>query len=130
MVEEPVIEDLTEAKKVEEHAAEFEVAPVVASSNVEVGVTSTVSGDQYLKGSVMLSQEEPLEDSVIEVAEVPPLPKEGAPPPAANGSGHPNKGLVELVEGVPDAVVPEVSWLSCVITALAHQELGINPEHP
>ena len=40
MVEEPVIEDLEEAKKVEEHAAEIEVAPVVVGSRVEVGPTS------------------------------------------------------------------------------------------
>ena len=39
VVEEPVIEDL-EAKKVEEHAAEIEVAPVVVGSRVEVGPTS------------------------------------------------------------------------------------------
>ena len=36
-VEEPVIEDLDEAKKVEEHAAQTEVAPIVAGSNIEVG---------------------------------------------------------------------------------------------
>jgi hypothetical protein len=39
VVEEPVIEDLEEAKKVEEHAAEIEVAPVVAGSRVEVSAT-------------------------------------------------------------------------------------------
>lgn len=38
-VSEPVIEDLDEAKKVEEHAAKIEVAPVVSSSNVEVCTT-------------------------------------------------------------------------------------------
>jgi hypothetical protein len=40
VVEEPVIEDLEEAKKVEEHAAEIEVAPVVVGSRVEVSATS------------------------------------------------------------------------------------------
>ena len=40
MVEEPAIEDLGEAKKVEEHAAEIEVAPVVVGSRVEVSPTS------------------------------------------------------------------------------------------
>ena len=35
-VEEPVIDDLEEAKKVEEHAAEIEVAPVIPGSDVEV----------------------------------------------------------------------------------------------
>jgi hypothetical protein len=36
-----VVEDLEEAKKVEEHAAEIEVAPVVAGSVVEVSAAST-----------------------------------------------------------------------------------------
>lgn len=48
-VEEPVIEDLDEAKKVEEHAAEIEVAPVVASYNVEVGATTIVFENWCLK---------------------------------------------------------------------------------
>ena len=34
--EEPVIKELDDAKKVEEHAAEIEVAPIVSGSNVEV----------------------------------------------------------------------------------------------
>jgi len=38
-VSEPVIEDLDEAKKVEEYAARIEVAPVVSDSNVEVCTT-------------------------------------------------------------------------------------------
>lgn len=36
---EPLIDDLNEAKKVEERAAEVEVAPVVFNSNVEVCAT-------------------------------------------------------------------------------------------
>lgn len=42
MVGEPVIEDLEEAMKVEEHAAEIEVAPVVVGSKVEVSAASIV----------------------------------------------------------------------------------------
>ena len=38
MVGEPVIEDLEEAKKVEDHAAEIEVAPIVIGSRIEVSV--------------------------------------------------------------------------------------------
>jgi len=45
VVEDPVIEDLTEVKKVEERGAELEVAPVVVTSKVEVGTTPIVSGN-------------------------------------------------------------------------------------
>ena len=47
--EEPVIENLDEAKRVEEHAAEIEVAPVAAGSNVEVGTEPIAPADEYSK---------------------------------------------------------------------------------
>lgn len=49
-----VIENLDEAKKVEEHAAEIEVAPVVAGSRVEVGTALIRSEDKHLKSSAIL----------------------------------------------------------------------------
>lgn len=49
-----MIENLNEAKKVEEHAAKFEVAPVVAEPNVEVSATCIISGRQCLKSLVVL----------------------------------------------------------------------------
>ena len=55
------------------------------------------------QNSSFVVQEEPTEDSVVEAAGVPPLPKEGATSLAANGDSHPDKGL-------PGVVVPEV-WL-------------------
>jgi len=100
VVEEPVIEELTEARKVEEHAAELEVAPVVASSNVEVGTTLIGSGSECLKCLTTPFQEEPAEDSVVEVAKV--------PSPAANEDCNPGKGLVEPVEESPEVVISEV----------------------
>lgn len=44
-VEEPTIENLDEVKRVEEHAAELEVASVVSGSNVEVRTTRIVVED-------------------------------------------------------------------------------------
>ena len=54
VVEEPVVGDLTEAKKVEEHAAQFEVAPVVTSPGVEVGTASIASEGECLKTPIVL----------------------------------------------------------------------------
>ena len=47
-----MIKDLDEAKKIEEHAAEFEVAPVVTDSHVEVGAALITPGDERLKSPV------------------------------------------------------------------------------
>ncbi|KAF9791018.1 hypothetical protein BJ322DRAFT_421677 [Thelephora terrestris] len=92
VVEEPVIEDLEEAKKVEEHAAEIEVAPVVAGSRVE---------------------EEHTEDLAVDVAEVPPVSEEDTLPLAVDGHGHSDeesagkKGLDVDVAEEPTSIVTE-----------------------
>jgi len=113
---EPVVGDLAAAKKVEEYAAQFEVAPVITNPGVEVGAASIGSGGERLKAPVVSSQEEPAEDSVVDVTEVPPVLKEDALLPATNGSGHPSMGLVGPVEGVTEAVVPEVWGGYCSLT--------------
>jgi len=64
---------------------------------------------ECLKSAVILFQEEAVEDSIVEVAEAPPVPKEDVPPPTANGDDHPVEELVEPVEEeIPGASVPEV----------------------
>jgi len=105
-----VVWDLTTAKKVEERAAQFYVAPVITRSGVEVGTASIASGGECLNAPVVSSQEEPAEYSVVEAAGVSPPQKEDAPSPATNGDSYPDKGLAEPVQEVLVAVVPEVSW--------------------
>lgn len=103
-VEEPVAE-LEAAPTVE---AEVEVAPVVTSSNVEVCTTSIMVEYERLKSPAMSFQEEPAEDPATTVVGVPPVPKEDAPVPAANGHDYPDEELVEPVEETPEVAVTEV----------------------
>jgi len=58
--------------------ARIEVAPVIASSNVEVCATSVMVEDERLKSPVVLFQEEPAEGAIA-VADVPPVSKEEIP---------------------------------------------------
>ena len=115
-VKEPVIGDLDEAEKVEDRAAEIEIAPVVSGASVEVCATCIVIEDKYLKGMIVTSQE-PAENATVKVEVVPPVTKDDIPSPAANGDGHPGEELAEPVEERSAIVVPGVStwWkgLSC-----------------
>ena len=111
-----MIGDLDEAKRVEDHAAEIETAPVVSGASVEVCATCIVIEDKYLKGMIVTSQE-PAENVTVKVEVVPPVAKDDIPSPAANGDGHPGEESAEPVEERPAVVVPGVStWrkgLSC-----------------
>ena len=64
---------------------------------------------EYLKRAVVLLQEETVEAPAVEVAEVPPVPKEDVPSPISNGDDHPVKELAEPVEEeITEVSVPKV----------------------
>ena len=70
--------------------------------------------DRCLKGVIMLFQEVPAEDPVVEATVVPQVPNEDAPLPVANRDGHPDEELAGPVEKETlQVVVPEVCvrWL-------------------